>query len=169
MNRFQVSLKPKNIPKNFLWSIVFPLFLCLELMLLTGCMPQTASSSIAAWDQVLPTKEYFALIDPFKPALLERKIKARQAQGFFYPGRGNEVLPLITRRFYALYKGFCPVQESSFYIADDNPIYMTITAKDKEVRLLIYDHTNPLRFRYLFVEARVEVSLPVQCNAQPNS
>lgn len=131
----------------------------LGVSLLSGCLPQAKPTPL----EVIPleTAQYAPLLDPFKSTFLELKIKARRAVGYAYQGQEPRAFPYAIRQFYNQYPGFCPLAEQSFYVLEEQSLYMTVTAYGKEIRAFIYDQSDTPRFKYLFVEANSSVALPV--------
>jgi hypothetical protein len=108
----------------------------------------------------LPQSQVQALSAPFVNDLTKAGIKLETGSAYRYDGSDDRAFLATIDRFYLENPGFCPV-ENGFFFLEDRQLYLTLAAKDFQVRAFIYDQSLRPKLLFAFINASSATKLPV--------
>jgi hypothetical protein len=123
---------------------------------LMSCVP-----SQVKYDYVsLPQSQVQELSAPFLKDLSKVGVKLETGAAYRYDGSDDRAFLATIDRFYLENPGFCPV-ENGFFFLEDRQLYLTLAAKDLQVRAFIYDQSLRPKLIFAFINASSATKLPV--------
>jgi hypothetical protein len=113
-----------------------------------GCAPRGAPIYTF---QSLETARALALIEPFRAVLKDLEIRVEGGRAFRYDGDDDRAFLAAADAFYMESPGFCPLRDGAFHFLEGRAVFMTIAAKELQVRVFVYDRTERPKLEYTYL------------------
>lgn len=125
---------------------------------LTGCATRVTPTYTF---QSLESARGLILIEPFRTVLNDLEIRIESGQAFRYDGDDDRAFLAAADAFYTTSPGFCPLREQAFHFLETQAVFMTIAAKELQVRVFVYDRTERPKLEYAYLNGSSTKKLEV--------
>lgn len=137
-----------------------PTALLLMMVLLGACAPRVAPSAAVGLPVIaLGEAEYWQLVAGFESTFQELGVNVSRASVYAYDGTEFGAFEQALNRFYRLNPGFCPLQ-NAFFVRGEDLVFMTVTARGKDVRAFVYDQNSRPKLKYAYLQGMSQEALP---------
>ncbi len=133
-------------------------FCLVFVMVMVSCVPR---ASIQYNFDLIGEKQASDLPIEFQTELKNMGITTGKGTAYQYAGTDDRAFLIAADRFYLENPGFCPLLENSFHFIPNQAVYMTIAAKNLEIRLFVYDRSDLPRLKFAYFQGIAKQKLAV--------